>query len=91
MVLIWFIRKGVKMDKKTLLIEITGWYHYDGIAFNDDGSISISNGLDTLEYASIDAALKGWMGTLEESNYDCDQCEEPHIWTDAEIEFVKSL
>ena len=93
------------INKENLFNEICGWYNYEKEMVDNaivvDGMIPDGIGLNKVgysdrlkghfEYNNINEALTDWLSTLEESNYDCDQCEEKHIWNDEEIELIKSL
>lgn len=79
------------IDKMELLEEICDWYGYDIHKDEKLGIICYQNEECSVAAATIDELLVEWLPTLEESNKECDNSDEKHLWHNEEIEFIKSL
>lgn len=79
------------MDKVKLMQEICDWYNYKLKTVND--KVVVFDSIRIFEYDDMDEALKDWLDTLLESNYDYFECEgeEYGTWDKETIDFIESL
>lgn len=75
--------------KLELLKEICNWYNYNLVIAGE--KIIDSNNTEKCEYQSLNDGLKDWLITLEESNKSCIEDGIELLWSNEEIELIKSL
>ena len=77
------------MGKLELLKEICNWYNYN-LTIAGEKIIDINN-INKCSYESVEEGLKDWLTTLEESNRCCIDEKVPLLWSNEEIELIKSI
>lgn len=75
--------------KLELLKEICNWYNYN-LTIKGEKIIDINN-TEECSYESVDEGLKDWLETLEESNKCCVDEQVELLWSNEEIELIKSI
>ncbi len=76
-------------EKLELLKEICNWYNYN-LTIAEEKIININN-TEECYYKSVDEGLKDWLETLEESNKCCIDEQVELLWSNEEIELIKSI
>lgn len=75
--------------KLELLKEICNWYNYNLVVAGE--KIIDDNNAEKCEYQSLNDGLKDWLITLEESNKSCIEDDIELLWSNEEIELIKSI
>lgn len=75
--------------KLELLKEICNWYNYNLVVAGE--KIIDGNNAEKCEYQSLNDGLKDWLITLEESNKSCIEDDIELLWSNEEIELIKSI
>ena len=78
------------MEKLELLKEICKWYNYN-LTIAGEKIINDNTNSDESVYSSVEEGLKDWLITLKESNKCCIDEQVPLLWSNEEIELIKSI